>query len=93
MLYQDETRVFFWDVNGAIKYGTVKSTSRMTDVCILNITVGKFLLMLGVITGHASGECYCGRRIYKCTPVGLCHTSIPECANSPSRVSSVSKVT
>jgi len=29
---QNGTRVFYWDVNGTIKYGTVVSTSRMTDV-------------------------------------------------------------
>jgi hypothetical protein len=50
-------RVFYWDMNGTIKYGTVESTSRMTDVRILNITVGVFILMLGVITGHTGGEC------------------------------------
>lgn len=29
---QNGTRIFYWDVNGTIKYGTVQSTARMTDV-------------------------------------------------------------
>jgi hypothetical protein len=35
---QNGTRVFYWDVNGTIKYGTVESTSRMTDVSISMLT-------------------------------------------------------
>ena len=31
-LAQNGTRIFYWDVNGTIKYGTVRNTSRMTDV-------------------------------------------------------------
>ena len=31
---QNSTRIFYWDVNGTLKYGTVESTSRMTDVRI-----------------------------------------------------------
>lgn len=30
-VYQNGTRVFYWDVRGNIVYGTVESTSRMTD--------------------------------------------------------------
>jgi hypothetical protein len=34
------TRVFYWDVNGTIKYGTVESTSRMTDgTQVVNVLV------------------------------------------------------
>lgn len=33
---QNGTRVFYWDVNGTIKYGTVKTTARMTDVSRLH---------------------------------------------------------
>jgi hypothetical protein len=33
-LQQNGSRVFYWDVNGTIKYGTVESASRMTDVSL-----------------------------------------------------------
>ncbi|KIM87539.1 hypothetical protein PILCRDRAFT_815075 [Piloderma croceum F 1598] len=37
---QNGTRVFYWDVNGTIKYGTVESTSRMTDgTQVVNVKV------------------------------------------------------
>ena len=36
---QNGTRIFFWDLNGAIKYGTVVSTSRMTDVSLLYLDI------------------------------------------------------
>jgi hypothetical protein len=41
LAHQNGTRVFYWDVNGTIKYGTVESTSRMTDVgpCISLLVV------------------------------------------------------
>jgi hypothetical protein len=29
--FPNGTRIFYWDVNGTIKYGTVESTSRMGD--------------------------------------------------------------
>ncbi|KZP23588.1 hypothetical protein FIBSPDRAFT_951814 [Athelia psychrophila] len=29
--FPNGTRVFYWDVNGTIKYGTVQSTARMSD--------------------------------------------------------------
>jgi hypothetical protein len=38
--YPNGTRGFYWDVNGQINYGTVESTSRMTDgTQVLNIKV------------------------------------------------------
>lgn len=36
---QNGTRVFYWNVNGTIKYGTVESTSRMTDVRLFLLIV------------------------------------------------------
>jgi hypothetical protein len=36
---QNGTRVFYWDVNGTIKYGTVQSTSRMTDVSFFIVSL------------------------------------------------------
>jgi len=38
--FPNGTRVFYWDVNGTIKYGTVQSTSRMTDgTQVVNVKV------------------------------------------------------
>jgi hypothetical protein len=38
--FPNGTRVFYWDANGTIKYGTVESTSRMTDgTLIVNVKV------------------------------------------------------
>jgi hypothetical protein len=38
--FPNGTRVFYWDGNGAIKYGTVESTSRMVDgTQVLNVRV------------------------------------------------------
>jgi hypothetical protein len=38
--FPNGTRVFYWDVNGTIKYGTVESTSRMTDgTQVVNVLV------------------------------------------------------
>ncbi|KIM71161.1 hypothetical protein PILCRDRAFT_17322 [Piloderma croceum F 1598] len=38
--FPDGTRVFYWDVNGTIKYGAVESTSRMTDgTQVVNVKV------------------------------------------------------
>jgi hypothetical protein len=43
-MHQNGTRVFYWDVNGTIKYGTVESTSRMTDVSLCYISTYNNLL-------------------------------------------------
>jgi hypothetical protein len=54
-LQQNGTRVFFWDINGAIKYGTVQSTSRMTDVSLNNESLcDELLTTFG--TGNPSGK-------------------------------------
>lgn len=38
--FPNGTRVFYWDVNGTIKYGTVESTSRMGDgTQVINVRV------------------------------------------------------
>ena len=42
--HQNGTRVFYWDVNGTIKYGAVESTSRMTDVSLCYISIYNNLL-------------------------------------------------
>lgn len=36
---QAGTRVFFWASNAQIVYGTVQSTSRMPDVCVIQATL------------------------------------------------------
>jgi hypothetical protein len=49
--HQNGTRVFYWDVNGTIKYGTVESTSRMTDVSLLYLYMQQLTQMLHVSQG------------------------------------------
>jgi hypothetical protein len=39
-VFPNGTRVFYWNVDGTIKYGTVESTGRMTDgTLIVNVRV------------------------------------------------------
>jgi hypothetical protein len=38
--FVNSTCIFYWDVNGTIKYGTVQSTSRITDgTQVVNVKV------------------------------------------------------
>jgi len=65
--YMNGTRVFYWDVNGTIKYGTVESTSRMMDVCTIVPPEEKLITEADVpsSTGDANSQCQ-GRRGQHC---------------------------
>jgi len=54
---QNGSRIFFWDINGALNYATVENTFRMVDVRILSIAAGVSFKSWVIITGHPGGEC------------------------------------
>jgi hypothetical protein len=62
---QNGTRVFYWDVNGTIKYGTVQSTSRMTDVGVYFVFALVTCANAGYTTGDPSGQRQSRRRVYR----------------------------
>jgi hypothetical protein len=72
------TRVFFWASNAKIVYGTVQSTSRMPDACIINYSATP--LTLNMFFAGNTGISYQGRqrknrqlavsiRLYFCAPL------------------------
>jgi len=71
---QNGTRVFYWDVNGTIKYGTIQSTSRMTDVSSVS-TMSLFGYANAMVPEHPSGQRQSRRRVHR--QLAVRYLSIP----------------